>query len=374
MTPPPPPAPPPPPPPPPPRHPASPQLPLPLAAAPTDVPSADLRTHADGVPQRPGYVDPWFELPRLDLPIVLEPSGLDLRSLIELPEGSALTLAELQTDESHGRPRLVAARYGQTGGQIFYPASTIKWITAAIAVEWMQRHGLNPETVIQVGDDRPATLRELILASLVMSDNDAFNALQEAVGFAHTHAVLRSWGVVDGLIRRHFTRPHWNHSRPVTLHPPGGPSRTLAARPAVDLPLSRDPRPAPLGNPEANAFTTDDLVRVAAATLTGPTRDCPSFPLLTAGLAWTNQNYLRRGLTRLTAQHADRPAFVTLQKPGWWPPDGANSELAYIYDVRRRRHCFLAVYIQGGIDQAEAAMGQVAHDLFGALHDGSAML
>ena len=323
---------------------------------------------------RPADPDPWQTLPALALPIEMRSAGLDLRELVKLPDGSAMTFAELHPEPDTGHPRLHAARYAATGRQPFYPASTIKWITAALAVDWMDQHDLEPETVVQVGDDRPATLRELILSSLVMSDNDAFNTLQEAVGFAETHAALQQWGVRDGLIRRHFTRPHWNHSRPVTLHPPAGGRRTLPARPAVDLPLNRDPRPAPLGNPEANSFTTDDLVRVAAATLAGPLRHRRHFPLLTAGLGWTNQNYLREGLTRLTGEHPDRPAFVTLQKPGWWPPDGANSELAYIYDLARNRHCFLAVYIQGSLEQAQQAMSDAAHHLFAALLDGSANL
>ncbi len=193
--------------------------------------------------------DPWRQLPRLEQSIDLMDCPVDLGEFIDLPAGSALTLGVLPSGDP-SPAGLTTARYRDSGEQHFYPASTIKWITAALTVTWMDEHGLTPETVVAVGEDRAATLRELILSSLVLSDNDAFNTLQEAVGFAETHAALRGWGLRHGLIRRHFTRPHWNHSRPITLHLPGQPVRILPARPAVDLPLNADARPAPWAIPK----------------------------------------------------------------------------------------------------------------------------
>ncbi len=135
------------------------------------------------------------------------------------------------------------------------------------------------------------------------------------------------------------------------------------------MPLSTD-RPPPDGNPEANAFTTDDLVRVGAATLMGPTRDAASFGLFTAGLSWTCQAYVRTGLARLTASRPDHPGFVVLNKPGWWPPDGANSELNYIHDVSNDRHFLLGVYCQGTEEEAEAGTAAAAEAVGAALLDG----
>lgn len=323
---------------------------------------------------------PWRRLPRTALPIRLADAHADIDGLFDLPEGSALTLARVDAavdasgDPAPAPPTLQAVRWRDSGPTGFYPASTIKWITAALTVAWMDGHGLTPDTVIAVGDDRPATLRDLILGCLVMSDNEAFNTLQEAAGFAETHAALRAWGVQHGLIRRHFTRPHWNHSREVRCFLPGGRIHTVDARPAADIPLNLDPRPAPLGNPEANYFTTDDFVISAAASLMGPTRDATSFPLLTQGLGWTNQNYIREGLSRVTADLPERPAFVTLSKPGWWPPDGANSEMAYVYDATDGGHYFLAIYIQGTNDEARAAMTEATRHLFAAVRSGRLVL
>ena len=311
-------------------------------------------------------LEPWLALPRIDSPVRLVDSGADLDGLFDMPDGSTLTVASVApaTGDLH------TARWRGTGDVGFYPASTIKWITAAMAVAWMDQHDMSPETVIQLGDERPATMRELILSSLMMSDNDAFNTLQESVGFAETYAAMKNWGVQHSMIRRHFTRPHWNHSRPIRVTHPDGQTAEIAERPAVDIPLNLDPRPAPLGNPESNYFTSDDFVVCGAATLMGPTRDATYFPLLTQGLSWSNQNYVREGLTQLTGELDSRPAFATLAKPGWWPPDGANSELAYIYDATQDRHYFLAVYAQGTNDEARVEMNKAARAVFGAIHRG----
>jgi hypothetical protein len=332
---------------------------------------------------------PWLALPDITLPAELTPADTAAQrafdGLFELPAGSALTYAEVNGDGS-----LTAYRWRETGTLGFYPASTIKWISVALTLRLMDEHDVPAASVLELDEYVPnpaadpaqtilgttpgrRTLRDLILDTLVMSGNEAFNVLQETVGFAETHAALRSWGVEHSLIRRHFTRPHWNHSRPVTITRPDGRVVRLPARPPVNLPPNDtlgNPRTPKLDNPESNVFTTDDFVRVAAATLMGPTRRSGRFDLLTQGLGWTNQCYVREGLNRLTAERADRPGFVVLNKPGWWPPDGAHSELGYIHDLRRSAHAFLAVYIQGEQDAARRAMGDAARAIFGARHNG----
>ena len=112
-------------------------------------------------------LEPWLALPRIESPVRLIDSGADLDGLFDMPDGSTLTVAsvDMATGDLH------TARWRSTGDVGFYPASTIKWITAAMAVAWMDQHDMSPETVIQLGDERPATMRELILSSLMMSDN-----------------------------------------------------------------------------------------------------------------------------------------------------------------------------------------------------------
>ncbi|MEM7624684.1 MAG: serine hydrolase [Planctomycetota bacterium] len=305
---------------------------------------------------------PWLSLPRLDGAPELIDAGPLLDGLFELPAGSALTLVEIEP----GTGRLLTARWRNAGETGFYPASTIKWITGALTVAWLHEHRLPATAVVQVGDDPPATVRDLLLDMLSFSGNHAFNVLQETVGLAETHATLRSWGVERSVVRRFFVRPRRSNSRAVRVTPPTGASFEIPARPEADIPLN----PSTQGNRESNYFTTDDFVRVAAATLMGPTRHTTYFPMFTQGLSWTNHCYTREGLARLTAERDHRPAFVVLNKPGWWPPDGETSELCYIYNVSGNRHYFLAASLKGPIAQARQTLSEAVYRVFSALSDG----
>lgn len=312
----------------------------------------------------PDNRDPWTALPRVDGPPVLIEADASIDDLFEMPAGSALTLARIDPDSGD----LVTIRWRDTGTLGFYPASTIKWITAAMALEMMDTHEMTLDTVIQVGDDPPGSMRDLLASMIVMSNNDAFNTLQEAVGFGETYQQMLAWGCTDSMIRRHFTRPHWNHSRRMKIDQHGTPVKILPARPAADIPLNGDPNPN--GNPESNWFTTDDFIRCGAATLMGPTRERTYFPEVAGWLSYTNQCFVRDGLNRVTAEHPDRPAYVILNKPGWWPGDGANVDLAYIHDVQRNNDYLLAIYYQGTLKEAKTGITQAAFALFDAIHTG----
>ncbi|NJN35977.1 MAG: serine hydrolase [Nitrospiraceae bacterium] len=118
----------------------------------------------------------------------------------------------------------------------------------------MDTHQLEADDVLMLEGDVPRTLRDLLLDMLVLSDNDAFNTLQETVGFADTFQAMRSWGLTHGIIRRHFTRPHWNHSRPIRVVRRGEVVCNLPARPPVDLPLNSRPPPRAAGQPGSQLF------------------------------------------------------------------------------------------------------------------------
>ncbi len=309
---------------------------------------------------------PWLALPQVAQPVVLQSASVDLGVLIELPEGSRLSLARVTP-----QGQLIAARWRDTGSMGFYPASTIKWVTAFMTLEMMDRHQLTLDHVIQVGDDPPASLRWLLSSMIVVSDNDAFNTLQEAVGFAETYEVMKGWGCEKSMIRRHFTRPRYNSSRAVQLISPFGETvKTIPGRPPAEIPLNDDDRPAPIGNPEANWFTTDDLVRVLAATLSGQNRQRTYFAEVAQWLSATDQCFARDGLVKLTGRLAGSPGFVVLNKPGWWPPDGANVDALYVYDVQQGEHYVLGVYVQGTEDDAKKYMSEAAEKLFAAIHEG----
>jgi len=182
---------------------------------------------------------------------------------------------------------------------------------------------------------------------------------------------MRRWGCRDSIIRRHFTRPHYNASRTVRVFAPGGESVVaFEPRPSPDLPLNNAPTDPTACNGEANWFTCDDLLRCAAVTLMGPYRDLVPFEFFIGSVARTNQCFIRDGLARVTATRPHHPSFVVLNKAGWWPPDQANVDLAYIRDVARADDYLLAVYYPGSLKAAQAGVGRVSEQLIDALHAG----
>lgn len=309
--------------------------------------------------------EPWATLPRIGGAPLLRRSPVVLDDLFDLPPGSSCSAAEISLRDG----TLLHADWRGTGTMGFYPASTIKWLTGALAVELLDAHGLTPDDVLEVEGEAPRSFRSLLLAMLVDSDNHAFNLLHEAVGTAETNRRLRAWGCEAALVRRHFTRPHYTASRACRWFRGGAQVATWPARPEVEVPLNSDHRPPPLGSREQNWMTADDLLRIAAGTILGTPRSARAFPLLMSGLAWTNQCHVRRGLDRLTGDLPGRPAFRVWNKPGCWPPDGANAEVAYVLDVAAQRHFLLAIYIQGSEEAAAAAMTDAARQAVAHLRE-----
>jgi hypothetical protein len=209
------------------------------------------------------------------------------------------------------------------------------------------------------------TFRELLGETIVFSGNDTFNTLQECVGFGETYAEMKRWGVTKARIRRHFRVPRYNSSREVTvLSADGTTLLRLPPRPGVDIPIHDCNGHTDRHNPESNWYCTDDLVRTMAAVLWGPTRGCRFFNELTTWMGFTNQCRLRDGLRELTASDPSHPAFVILNKPGWWEPDHANVEMGYVYDNQQRRHYLVGLYYHGPFTESERAMPEACLALF----------
>jgi len=308
---------------------------------------------------------PWLRLPETALPIELQPAPGTIDDAIDLPAASAMTLAEALPDGS-----LRAWRWRGTGEVGFYPASSIKWVTAAMAVQWLDELALHSTATLQpaISEGRETAVpapsqtvfRDALLAMLTHSDNDAFNTLQEVVGFGETFDAMRSWGCRHAIIRRNFGRPRRGDSRAFVARDPDGKCITLPARQGFALPLSGDTRPPPWGNPEANFATADDLVRCAAASLMGPIRDATAFDLIPTGLACPEPRDVAHGLGDLAAACNGGLGFTVLSKPGWWPPDRANVELAYIHEKHSDRHFFLCIFVQEHEAAARAAVRRAA--------------
>lgn len=326
---------------------------------------------------------PWEAVGDVQFPVRLgkiDPVGLD--DLIDMPRGSALTVARVNPDGT-----LVSADWRGTGEWGFYPASIVKFTTAAMTLQFLDRHGLAIDDVLHVGDDMAMTFRELLAETIVMSGNDTFNTLQEAMGFAETYAEMQRWGVVQARIRRHFRSPRYNHSRGVVVTGPKGEERLrMSPRPPADVPFHdgnagkvwgvRGPRgfsaaqPASTDNVQSNWWCTDDLVRALAAIMFSPTRRTRHFAEVMGWASFTNQNRLRDGLRALTASHPRHPPFVTVNKPGWWPPDGVNVEMGYVYDVEQDRHYLVGMYYQGEFQASAVGMARATRLLFEWLRAG----
>ncbi|QDU72992.1 serine hydrolase [Mucisphaera calidilacus] len=303
---------------------------------------------------------PWLDLPEVSLPIVLEASAAGLDELVDLPEGSALTLARVDRETATVR----AARWRDTGSLEFYPASTIKLATVALALGVMDRYGWDLDTVIEVGDDLPISLRRLLASTIVLSSNSGFCTLHELVGTRETHEAMRSWGIKDSIVRRHFRRPAYSHSRVIKAYRGGEVVTTIPERPAFDA----EPETSGVKT-RSNVYTTDDFCRLAAAVLAGPdVRGTTFYNHLPNWLSLTNHSYVAEGLGEVTGKLAGHPAFVTLNKPGWWPGTGAVSEVGYIYDVQMDEHYVFGVYHQGTLPEAHVNTMRAFEAVFTAIH------
>lgn len=308
---------------------------------------------------------PWLDLPEVALPVELTPSSASIDDLIELNEGSALTLARIDHDGT-----LHTTRWRDTGSLPFYPASTIKLATVALTLRLIDEHGWDLDTVIEIGDDPGITLRRLMASTIVLSSNSGFCTLHELVGTRETHEAMRRWGIKDSIVRRHFRRPPFTHSRTVKVFRNGRLTQTLPERPPFDA----EPETAH-DTSRSNTYTTDDFCRLAAATLAGPEiRSTRCFNHFANWLSLTNHSYVADGLGELTAEHPAHPPFVVLNKPGWWPGTGAVSEVGYIHDVSRKEHYVFGIYHQGTLPEAQARTSLAFRQIFAAIHQGDLSL
>jgi len=308
---------------------------------------------------------PWTRMKPIDFPVVLHKRRSPvLDELIDLPGESSLSIARV--DALTGK--LDSVDWRGRGEWGFYPASSIKLITAAMTLAFLDRYQLPIDSVVKLGEDPPITFRELLAETIVFSGNETFNTLAEVVGFAETFQQTRQWDLVKLLIRRHFKNPRYNHSRQVIVYCASGSALLeIPPRPAVQIPF-HDGNLQPNQNLESNWACTDDLVRAMAAILFGPSRNSRYFADLTGWCGMTNRCYFRDGLRKVTAEAVHHPAFVILNKPGWWPDDRVNVDFGYIYDVSRSEHYLYAAYHHGTEESAGPSVSNAASQIFNHIH------
>jgi hypothetical protein len=308
---------------------------------------------------------PWARVPPIDFPVILHKGrSPELDALFDLPGESSLTIARV--DPLTGK--LDSVDWRGRGEWGFYPASSIKLITAAMTLAFLDWHHLPIDSVVKLGEDSPITFRELLAETIVFSGNETFNTLAEVVGFAETWQQTRQWGLVKLLVRRNFKSPRYNHSRQVIVYGASGSVLLeIPPRPAPVIPF-HDGNGQANQNLESNWACTDDLVRAMAAILFGPTRNSRYFSQLTGWCGMTNRCFFRDGLRKITAEASHHPAFVILNKPGWWPDDGVNVDFGYIYDVSQSAHYLYAAYYHGTEESAGAGLSKAALQIFNHIH------
>src|SRR6056297_1672184 len=126
-------------------------------------------------------------------------------------------------DESN-RPSFTSFTY-RVGDEYFYPASTVKLPTAALALEKIHRlgiPGMNRDSVFLVDSDRDfqteahfdpssptglPSVAHYIRKLFVVSDNDAFNRLYEFLGQGPLNEVLREKGYTETRIIHRLGSP-----------------------------------------------------------------------------------------------------------------------------------------------------------------------
>ena len=139
-------------------------------------------------------------------------------TILASPEKYQVQILYTKIDRNNrNEPKFATYGYGVNSNQYFYPASTVKLAIVALALEKMNKLGLDINTPMFIGKDRPSqtsvgvdTTSENGLPSvahyckkiLLVSDNDAYNRLYEFLG--------QQW-INDSLAAKGYTQSRISH-------------------------------------------------------------------------------------------------------------------------------------------------------------------
>lgn len=173
--------------------------------------------------------------------------------------------------DSAGNPALETFTYRHRPDEYFYPASTVKFPVAVLAMEKCRRLGIDPETTMITDSSRAfhtpvltdtssanglPSVAHYVKKIFLVSDNDAFNRLYEFVGPEEIHRRLSEWGFPDVRIvhRLSVSRTREQNSVMNPIHFLNESGDTLLSLPErVDsMPSVMDP-PVKLGTGEMKA-------------------------------------------------------------------------------------------------------------------------
>ncbi|MEM7659884.1 MAG: serine hydrolase [Bacteroidota bacterium] len=150
---------------------------------------------------------------------LLEGRGEVVDQVLADPERYELQILYTQIDrDSVQRPIFTSHSYRLNAEQYFYPASTVKFPVAVMALEKLQLmgiNGLNPQTTMltdsafsgqtsvrrdSTSPDGMPSIEHYVRKIFVVSDNDAFNRLYEFVGQGPINQRLQQLGLKDSRI------------------------------------------------------------------------------------------------------------------------------------------------------------------------------
>ena len=196
------------------------------------------------------------------LPRLLQGRSPAVDRVLSDPEGYELQILYTQVErDSSGAPQFTRHAYRLDSSRYFYPASTVKFPTALMALEKMKALGLPATTPMLTDSLRPAqtavrsdssaahglpSVAHYVRKIFLVSDNDAYNRLYEFVGQGPLNRGLRAKGYDDLRLTHRLSiflpLDENRHTNPVRFLLPDGSERPLPAQYNADsIPL-----PAPI--------------------------------------------------------------------------------------------------------------------------------
>jgi len=180
------------------------------------------------------------------LPNLLQSDEAVFQKILAAPEKHQLQILYTQIDrDAENRPTFKTFEYGIDENLYFYPASTVKMPTAAVALEKLHALdiiGLDKYTTMLTGKGHPPqtpvrsdttsenglpSVAHYIKKIFVVSDNDAYNRLYEFIGQADLNEALWAKSFADTRIIHRLSAPGYDaeanrYTNPVSFYDENG--------------------------------------------------------------------------------------------------------------------------------------------------------
>lgn len=149
-----------------------------------------------------------------------------LQKVLQNKETYQVQILYTQLDRNeHGNAMMLDHAFNLNDSVYFYPASTVKFPIAILALEWLEEQnieGLNLHTAMLTDSVRPSQIPALVDSTsenslpsiahyikkiLLVSDNDAYNRLYELLGQDYINQKLKEKGLANTVINHRLSMP-----------------------------------------------------------------------------------------------------------------------------------------------------------------------